>query len=189
MYVRPHVLHVTMHMVIRVVVEAHDVESAVSNAERFFTDNLHYKNGGPFDYCTPMVEGHTVSGADRWIDYQDKECAFPLASDAGRAEVEDAWSITLDCMEQNLKSVWESMEEADDFAEFFETILDDEDLVRHRMSKVAGYQSTDYFLYVQNWSTSGLRSRRGWDYLQDRIEDAEENEDNRWWVVPLDVHY
>lgn len=184
-----------MHMVIRVVVEAHDMKSAVENAQSFFASHLHYQEGGPFDYCTPMVEGHTVSGADRWIDYQDEDVAFPLASDAGRAEVEDAWKATCDYMEDNLEVVWETMEEAESFADFVDTILADEDLVRHKMSKVAGYTSTDYFLYVQGWNTGGIRSERGWEYTEELLDEADEQQDldgddiPGYWVVPLDVHY
>lgn len=178
-----------MHMVIRVVVEAHDMRSAVEAAQNYFNNHLHYEDGGPFDYCTPMVEGHTVSGADRWIDYKNEDVAFPLTSDPGRAEVEDAWAATLDYMEDNLEDVWEAIEEAGDMQSFMEVLLNEEDLVRHKMNKFAGYQSTDYFLYVQGWNSSGVRSRRGWEYVQELMAEDEQRDEHQRWVVPLDVHY
>lgn len=178
-----------MHMVISVVVEAHDVESAVSAAESFFNNNLHYEDGGPFDYCQPMVEGHTVAGADRWIDYQDKECAFPLTSDPGQAEIEDSWEYTKNALESNVDEMLDAMKDCSSKEDFMEKLLEDEGLLRHNIMHIGAYQDTDHYLYVQGWSSGGIRSYRGWNYLQEKIEEAEKHDENRWWVVPLDVHY
>jgi hypothetical protein len=175
-------------MVIRVVVEAHSMKEAVEQAQYYFNDYLHYEDGGPFDYCTPMVEGHTVSGSDRWIDYEDEDVAFPLASDPGRAEVEDAWSSTLDYLDDNLQEVWDAVEDSEDVTEFRDKVLV-EDMLGYYMSQVGSGNSTDKFLYVQGWSASGIDSLRGWKHVQEMIEDEEENDENGYWVVPLDVHY
>jgi hypothetical protein len=175
-------------MVIRVVVEASDVQTAVDAGQRYFENYLHMQEGGPFDYCTPMVEGHTVSGSDRWIDYEDEQAAFPLASDPGRAEVEDAWAATQDYMEDNLEKVLEAADECEDAADLRDRVLDD-GMLSYYMSQAGSGQSTDKFLYVQGWSASGLDSYSGWNHVQELMEEEEQNEDNRWWVVPLDVHY
>jgi len=68
-------------------------------------------------------------------------------------------------------------------------LLEDEGLLRHHISHIGAYQDTDHYLYVQGWSTGGIRSLRGWNYLQEKMEEAEQHDENRWWVVPLDVHY
>lgn len=177
-----------MHMVIRAVVEAHSMESATDAAKSYFEQHLHRHEGGPFDYCTPMVEGHTVSGSDRWIDYEDEDVAFPLASDPGRAEVEDAWASTQDYMEDNLQEVLEATEDCEDASELADKVLDD-GMLSYYMGKAGSGHSTDKFLYVQGWSVSGLDSYSGWNHVQELMEEEEQNEENRWWVVPLDVHY
>lgn len=180
-----------MHMVISVVVEAHDMDGAVRAAEQYFDQNLSRENGGPFDYCQAMTGGHTVAGSDRWAHYQDKDIAFPVDSESGQEQIEDAWESTVTRAKQNMRDVWDAMEQSFDFQDFFEQyIMQEEDLIRYKMSNVGGYQSTDYFLYVQGWSSSGVRSRRGYDYLQDEIVAREqERDEDEWWVVPLDVHY
>jgi hypothetical protein len=44
---------------------------------------------------------------------------------------------------------------------------------------------------VQGWNTTGVRSRRGWEYLQEEIIEPQSQTEYEtgWWVVPLDVHY
>lgn len=177
-----------MHMVIRVVVEASNVRSAVDAAQSYFRTYLRVENGGPFDYCQPMVEGHTVAGSDRWIDYEDKQAAFPLASDPGRAEVEDAWASTKDCMESSLEAVLDATEECDDVSDLLDSVLSDS-MLSYNMSKAGSGHSTEKFLYLQGWSPSGIDSYSGWKQVQNKIEAEEERDENRWWVVPLDVHY
>lgn len=178
-----------MHQVITVIVEAHDVESAVENAESYFDNHLLYGNGGVFDYCTPMYEGFTVSGSDRWIDYQDKQAAFPLASDPGWAEVQDSWNATKDVMEGNLEGAFEAFNEAESVEEVMEMFLEDDGLMRHKLNKTTGYSSTAYYLYLQGWNSGGIRSNRGWEAVKEEREAELESDEDNWWVVPLDVHY
>jgi hypothetical protein len=175
-------------MVIRVVVEAHDVATAVDSAQSYFRERLSIHEGnGPFDYCTPMVEGKTVSGADRWTDYQNKQSAFPVDSDPGRAEIHDAWQSTKSEIESDIEDVWDSMQACDTVHEFTENVLDDE-MLAYRLGKM-GSNSVNEFLFVQGWSGSGITSYRGWDHVQEIIEQEEADDDTTMWVVPLDAHY
>lgn len=84
-----------MHRVIWIVVEADGESEAIERAESHFHDHLHYEQpNGYYDYCQPMVSGHTVAGADRWTSYADGPAAFPADSEQGLEELELAWKIT-----------------------------------------------------------------------------------------------
>lgn len=178
-----------MHMHIRVVVESHDVHSAVHKAQRYFEENLHYTNGGIFDYCKPMESGHRVSGADRWTMYEDKDLAFPLDSEFGSKIVEGAWESTVEALKSNVEEVWDAIEGVEDADEFAELLLDNEGMARHTMNRFADHQSTDYYLYVDGWMAGGIRDRRGWEHVQELMDEEAERDENQWWVVPLDAHY
>ena len=195
-----------MYTTIRVVVEAHDSTDAVEAAELFFTDHLMHIHSGPFDHCRPVVEDQD-SDAHESESGDETHVAFPLDSEQGQAEVTDAWERTRERMAENIEpaveriqALCESHDTTDDAVDsFLEVLLHEEDFIKHNLSKACGYDSTDYLLYVQQWSTHGISSYAGWQHIQKLISEQQTDdldtdgysdiEPAQWWVVPLSVHY
>lgn len=197
-----------MHTLIRVVVDAHDEQSAVSAAESYFDSHLYEGNGGQFEYCSSMREKEFGSGgADNWTEYEDEPAAYPATSEKGREEIQAAWDATVRGVKQDAKVVFDVAEQCDTAEEFAQAVLDSEDGVDYRMSNAGTGASTDNRLYVEDWYSSGVTATNGWSRLQDRLaeapsadedEDADElvtdaeemsDDDRQLWVVPLDTHY
>lgn len=180
-----------MHMLLRVIVEAESEMDAIGQANHWFEENLMHHNGGPFDYCKDMRESESraVAGSGRWTDYQDGPAAFPVDSERGREEIKDAWETTVERMEETAEKVFEAISGCDGVEDFTELLLEDEDLIRYRIKELGESQGSEHFLYYSTWSSSAINTYRGWNHVQDVMDEAQDSDEQNLWVVPLDAHY
>lgn len=175
-----------MHFVLRLVVEADDVDDAVETAVDRFEHFLQRHQGestegqnGPFDYCWPMEEGHGVSGADRWFDYADEPLAYPINGERGQEELETAWEETWESLQEDLEQIEEVFTSAEEVAE----VANDETIreVMHGLdaqainSSYCLYDAVTYENDVQPISTP-----ERYEKFCHRLKDS-------YWIVPLDV--
>jgi len=172
-----------MHMILRLVVEANDVEHAVNRAVDYFDGHLHHESGGPFDYAKPMVNDNRVSGSGRWTLYQDEPLAFEAGSLRGWREIESAWQSTVDEAERSIEELTEIFDNADDTEEVMN------EFTTHMHSNTFGYgPNTERFLYwvdrYHDQSGASIYEPDAYDDLTDAVWDSDET----YYVVPLDAH-
>jgi hypothetical protein len=202
-----------MHQVIGIIVRVEDSEDmlegdvqreAVSSAKQHFQDWLHldcvYGEGGPWDYCTPMVdeEGSGVSGTDRYDSYEDDPPAYKLDSQQGKIEMYECWKHTVKEFRKAYDRVEEVVNGDYNLIELMNDRIENED-----DSKDHEYDSLDFIFKCESLANRHSPSPECYLYWACKYDDGSGSpvaqpkvfKDLRqadWedlYIVPMDVHY
>lgn len=183
-----------MHMVIGVIVGAEDGEEALDKAKETLNSLV---ERGDFDYYTTFdVDGHGMSGKDRWGELP---VVANIESREGKKLVEDGLKQTQNDFERAITKVRKLLQRYNN-DELFEEFCTHEE-VAAKLSEEIGEELRD--LHMAHYWLASAGMRYSWDtYLWDdegeRIENkrtleyivvAYKKEKKKIFVVPSDVHH
>jgi len=195
-----------MHMLIRVVSQAHCAEDATGIARGLFEgyDAPLYPT---FDYGTLMTD------SGRWSDSLPEEIrevgSVRADSDTGNDLIEGAWHSTMDELSRKLAVIragfeqftdeeilegpsveadvepWNPLGLATDEDDYIDTYTGD---VRYAMHGVGRYGGPAYYLYNE-YGTAVRAPSEYRDLLENIATRDTHDDDQEWFVTPVDVHY
>ena len=196
-----------MHMVIRCLVEASTSAEALAAAHEAF-NNICAEDGSGFDYYTMFDEpGSSVSGRSRWGDINPVMCAN---SKDGQKYIEEGWDATKREVSRCLNKVRHGLEHLTDEQIFAGESLEKDKTVPPLIEKGIRYDGTEYtseerkhldpdwLMHYMSWAGGGMCSNFFlWDRyghpirMKSQLDKALELEEegNKMWVVPADVHH
>jgi hypothetical protein len=195
-----------MHMLIRVVSQAHCAEDATGIARGLF-EGYEAPLYPTFDYGTLMTDG------GRWSDSLPEEIrdvgSVRADSDTGNDLIEGAWHSIMNELSRKLAVIrsafeqltdeeilegpsveatvepWNPLGLATDEDDYIDTYTGD---VRYAMHGVGGYSGSVYYLYDE-YGTA-IRAPSEYRTLLENIATGDTHEgDREWFVTPVDVHY
>lgn len=194
-----------MHMLIRVVSQAHCAEDATGIARCLF-DGYDAPLYPTFDYGTLMTDG------GRWSDSLPKELrdvgSVLADSDTGNGLIEEAWHSTMKELSRKLAVIragfeqlsdeeilegasveasvepWNPLGLAADEDDYIDTYTGD---IRYAMYGVGEYSGPMYYLYDE-YGTA-IRTPSEYRDLLETIATGDTDDDQEWYVTPVDVHY
>jgi hypothetical protein len=195
-----------MHMLIRVVSQAHCANDATGIARGLF-EGFDAPLYPAFDYGTLMTDG------GRWSDSLHRELqevgSVRADSETGNGLIEGAWHSTMQELSRKLAVIraafeqfsdveilespsveadvepWNPFGLARDEADYSSTYTAD---VRYAMHGLGRYAGPDYYLYDE-YGTA-IRTPSEYDQLLTEISTGETTDhDQEWFVTPVDVHY
>lgn len=196
-----------MHQLIRVVVAAEDASDATRRAQSALGPHGGLSNY--YDYGKLMNENRA-----RWKEGMPDEItesgAILADSDDGMTLITGAWESTMSEMKRDLAAIRKGIEMFDDEEIMGSAIVEDIEVepwnpmglasnedeyattyttdVRYAMYCFGSYGGPSYYLY--NEYGEATRSPEEYERLLEKIENEETPEDDeKWYVVPVDVHY
>lgn len=195
-----------MHMLIRVVSEAHGAEEATGIARSLF-EGQYAQLCPAFDYGKLMTEGGRWSQS--FPESIQNEGSIRADSEIGNELIENAWVSTTRELTRRMAVIrkgfeqftdkellegrrveaevepWNPLGLAQNEEEFHDSYTTD---VRYAMYCVGDYAGTVYYLY--NGYGTAIRNHSEYEQLLEEITtDDTENEDLSFFVTPVDVHY
>ncbi|HID05861.1 MAG TPA: hypothetical protein EYP10_01810 [Armatimonadetes bacterium] len=162
-----------MHVLIGVIVEAKDDYDAVIKA-RVYADSLVRRC---FDYYTDFWSGSEV--AERW---RQNEPALRLDTEAGQRFVEQLWEKYKTHVMRAIREIREAFEKFSD-DEIFADLRDESveyRFIRSKMHEVGATHGYPVRIYVDNWGT--VTESTTMEMVREKLFN------DKYWVVPLDVH-
>jgi len=195
-----------MHQLIHIVVHDRETpEDATAVANTLF-EGRDAPLRGPYDYGRAMGDPDA-----RWRDDYSDEVretgAIRADSDRGREEIEDSWQSTKAEMCRDLAVLREAFDTIEDDEELLNDPIVEADVeewdplglfqgeddraetynswVRRAMYNIGSYRGPTYYLYEEH--RMAVRTPHEYRELCDDLDSLNENE--RAWVVPMDVHY
>lgn len=195
-----------MHMVIRVIVEADTSAEALDSARHTFGEMC--QEGSGFDYFTMFDEpGSSVSGRSRWGDINPVMCAN---SEEGQQYINEGWEATKRELGRCLDKARHGLQHLTNEQIFEGADLSQDESIPPLIEKGTRYDGTpyeseerrhleaDWLMHYLRWAGGGMITNFFlWDHYGQPIRSKKEltkaleleEEGNKMWVVPADVHY
>lgn len=202
-----------MHQLIRVLTTGYEPESSARAVRTNLFESQHAHLIGPFDYGRLMNEG------GRWSTQLPEPVqatgAIRADTDEGMTLVEGAWVDQTKALKRFYDVIQAGFERGMDFEDVLNDATiedvavepynpmglaeDEEDYndtytsnIRYAMHQIGRYRGPDIYLYDEDGS--GIRRPDDYETFIECIENNEGryrelNDGERWYVIPIDVHY
>ena len=161
-----------MHMIIKAIVPGENKEEALANAEAVFEDLVEQ---GCFDYYSLLTEEHS-----RWYNSGIPAVA-EIDSPEGKELIEAAMKHTKDEFQEHLNKIKDILARTTD-EELAEGKSETAMWLRYYCYCIGQYAGPYVWLY--NRYGEGIRDQAELKWALEK-----ETEDEKLWVVPVDVHY
>lgn len=171
-----------MHHVIRLIVRADSVTDAKEKAMETFEEEI-ITDTNLLDYAKPMESGRRGAGSNRYTKYKDEPAAFPMDSERGSREMQDAFEETRTAFVRNVCALFEAVSEADNIDEMMRA-----QKVRLYAKSLYMRPGADYKLYFYNEQEGDHIYTVCTEYNYSKVTDIIESTDLTYYIVPLDAH-